>query len=110
MHHTETVFISTDPSMVITLSPKLFRSEVKAEEHRGEERDSLRGSCGRARDPSPYSVTPSLSHVTDDTSSQGFFCSISLLSDIHRSQKHPQFLANSLSPTAYQNQMGISIL
>lgn len=110
MHHTETVFISTDPSIVITLSPKLFGRELKAEDHRGEERDSLQGSCGRARDPSSYSVTSSLSHVTDDPSSQGCICSISLLSDIQRSDKHPQFLANSLSPTAYQNQTGINIL
>lgn len=101
MHHTERVFISTDPSIVITLPPKLFKSEVKAEDHRGEERDSQLLLC----DPPPWDML-----LMTDSSSQGCICSISLLSDIQRSQKHPQFLANSLSPTAYQNQTGINIL
>lgn len=57
-------------------------------------------------------MTPSPSHVTDDPSSQQYLLHLSAirLTDPHRSQKHPQFLANSPSPTAYQHQTGVNLV
>lgn len=78
----------------------------------GKEGSFPQASCGRARDPSCYFVTPSPSHITDDPSSQEYLLHIFAirLTNIHRSQKHPQFLANSPCPTAYQNQTGVNLV